>query len=126
MLKNSEFIFGIIASISILLYVSKYILHDLYPFLKNAKCKSKINKILPFLAKNNTFFISLALFFSSLHIYFNYSSKSIFDPGYLTLFLVVFLIIIKIFNRKFIDIKQYLTSVPYLLLVSLVVHICFR
>lgn len=126
MLKNYSTLFGIVAAISILLYSSKYILHDLYAFLKTNSAKAKVNKVLPFFAKNNTVFISISFIFASLHVYSNYHASSIFNSGYLTLFLVVFLIVVKVFNRKFIDLKQYLTLVPYLLLLSLIVHTCFR
>lgn len=126
MLETYKTLFGIIAAIFILLYSLKYILHDLYAFLKNKSLKAKVNKTLPFFAKNNTVFISLSFLFSSLHFYLNYSNSSIFNSGYLTLFLVVFLIMVKAFNRKFIDLKQYLLMAPYLLLLSLLVHICFR
>lgn len=126
MLENYKILFGIIAAISILLYTSKYILQDLYAFLKNKSLRSKVNKAIPFFAKSNTFFIVLSFLFSILHFYLNFSSASIFNSGYVTLFLVIFLILVKIFNRKFINLKTYLLMVPYLLLLSLMVHICFR
>lgn len=126
MLENYKILFGIIAAISVVLYSAKYILNDVYSFLKTNSAKSKINNLLPFFSKFNTFFILVAFVFSSLHFYLNFSSSSIFNSGYLTLFLVVFLIVVKVFNRKFIDLKQYLMMAPYLLLLSLVVHICFR
>ncbi len=118
--------FGIIATISIVLYTLKYILNDVYAFIKNNSIKAKINNLLPFLSKYNNLFILIALLFSSFHFYLNYQYTSLFNPGYLTLFLIISLSIISLFNKKFIKYKQYIITMPYLLLLSLVVHIFFR
>ncbi|MGL4797020.1 MAG: hypothetical protein ACRC1Y_03225 [Paraclostridium sp.] len=126
MLENYKILFGIIAAISVVLYSAKYILNDVYSFLKTNSAKARVNDLLPFFSKFNTIFILVAFVFSSLHFYLSFSSSSIFNSGYLTLFLVVFLITVKFFNRKFIDLKQYLVMIPYLLLLSIIVHICFR
>ena len=53
--------FGIIATISIILYTLKYILNDVYAFIKNNSIKAKINNLLPFLNKYNNLFILISL-----------------------------------------------------------------
>lgn len=118
--------FGIIATISIVLYTMKYILTDVYAFIKNNSIKAKINNLLPFLNKYNNLFILIALLFSSFHFYLNYHYTSLLNPGYLTIFLIISLVITIFFKKKFIKYKQYIITIPYLLLLSLFVHIFFR
>ena len=118
--------FGIIATISIILYTLKYILNDVYAFIKNNSIKAKINNLLPFLNKYNNLFILIALLFSSFHFYLNYHYTSLLNPGYLTIFLIIYLVITILFKKKFIKYKQYIITLPYLLLISLFVHIFFR
>ena len=118
--------FGIIATISIILYTLKYILNDVYAFIKNNSIKAKINNLLPFLNKYNNLFILIALLFSSFHFYLNYHYTSLLNPGYLTIFLIIYLVITILFKKKFIKYKQYIITIPYLLLLSLFVHIFFR
>ena len=118
--------FGIIATISIILYTMKYILTDVYAFIKNNSIKAKINNLLPFLNKYNNLFILIALLFSSFHFYLNYHYTSLLNPGYLTIFLIISLVITILFKKKFIKYKQYIITLPYLLLISLFVHIFFR
>lgn len=118
--------FGIIATISIVLYTMKYILTDVYAFIKNNSIKAKINNLLPFLNKYNNLFILIALLFSSFHFYLNYHYTSLLNPGYLTIFLIISLVITILFKKKFIKYKQYIITIPYLLLLSLFVHIFFR
>lgn len=118
--------FGIIATISIVLYTMKYILNDVYAFIKNNSIKAKINNLLPFLNKYNNLFILIALLFSSFHFYLNYHYTSLLNPGYLTIFLIISLVITILFKKKFIKYKQYIITLPYLLLISLFVHIFFR
>lgn len=118
--------FGIIATISIVLYTMKYILTDVYAFIKNNSIKAKINNLLPFLNKYNNLFILIALLFSSFHFYLNYHYTSLLNPGYLTIFLIISLVITILFKKKFIKYKQYIITLPYLLLISLFVHIFFR
>lgn len=118
--------FGIIATIFIVLYTMKYILTDVYAFIKNNSIKAKINNLLPFLNKYNNLFILIALLFSSFHFYLNYHYTSLLNPGYLTIFLIISLVITILFKKKFIKYKQYIITIPYLLLLSLFVHIFFR
>lgn len=118
--------FGIIATIFIVLYTMKYILTDVYAFIKNNSIKAKINNLLPFLNKYNNLFILIALLFSSFHFYLNYHYTSLLNPGYLTIFLIISLVITIFFKKKFIKYKQYIITIPYLLLLSLFVHIFFR
>lgn len=118
--------FGIIATIFIVLYTMKYILTDVYAFIKNNSIKAKINNLLPFLNKYNNLFILIALLFSSFHFYLNYHYTSLLNPGYLTIFLIISLVITIFFKKKFIKYKQYIITLPYLLLISLFVHIFFR
>lgn len=118
--------FGIIATIFIVLYTMKYILTDVYAFIKNNSIKAKINNLLPFLNKYNNLFILIALLFSSFHFYLNYHYTSLLNPGYLTIFLIISLVITILFKKKFIKYKQYIITLPYLLLISLFVHIFFR
>lgn len=118
--------FGIIATIFIVLYTLKYILTDVYAFIKNNSIKAKINNLLPFLNKYNNLFILIALLFSSFHFYLNYHYTSLLNPGYLTIFLIISLVITILFKKKFIKYKQYIITLPYLLLISLFVHIFFR
>ena len=94
--------FGIIATIFIVLYTMKYILTDVYAFIKNNSIKSKINNLLPFLNKYNNLFILIALLFSSFHFYLNYHYTSLLNPGYLTIFLIISLVITILFKKKFI------------------------
>lgn len=126
MLCNYDIFFQIISTIFIVLYSLKYILNDIYYFLKTNSEKAKVNKILPLLTKYNTLFILISFISSIFHIYCNYSYTTIFRPGYLILFLIIALIITKIFNKYFIKFKQYIDTLPYLLLLSLIIHICFR
>ena len=118
--------FGIIATIFIVLYTMKYILTDVYAFIKNNSIKAKINNLLPFLNKYNNLFILISLLFSSFHFYLNYHYTSLLNPGYLTIFLIISLVITILFKKKFIKYKQYIITLPYLLLISLFVHIFFR
>ena len=118
--------FGIIATIFIVLYTMKYILTDVYAFIKNNSIKSKINNLLPFLNKYNNLFILIALLFSSFHFYLNYHYTSLLNPGYLTIFLIISLVITILFKKKFIKYNQYIITLPYLPLISLFVHLFFR
>ena len=126
MFKNQEILFGVISSIFLLVHVSVYILQDIYLLINSKYLKSTINKILPTLTKLNTLSLILALGFMIPHIYYLKEQLTLFDTGYILLFLSILAIFTKInFLSKF-NIKQYSSIIAYLLTISLAVHIFFR
>lgn len=126
MFKNQEILFGVISSIFILIYVSIYILQDIYLLISSKYLKSTINKILPALNKLNTISLILALVFMMPHIYYFKKQLTSFDTGYILLFLLMIATFTKIhFLSKF-NIKQYSSIIAYLLTINLAVHIFFR
>ena len=126
MFKNQEIIFGIISSIFILLHASMYILQDLYLMINSRNLKSTINKILPTLNKLNKSTLILSLVFIIPHIYYVNLSLTTFDPGYLTLLLLMIAASAKLNFLKRFNLKQYSSIIAYLLTISLAVHIFFR
>ncbi|MBC6003778.1 MAG: hypothetical protein E7C86_03285 [Paeniclostridium sordellii] len=126
MFKNQEILFGVISSIFILIYVSIYILQDIYLLISSKYLKSTINKVLPALNKLNTISLILALVFMIPHIYYLREQLTSFDTGYILLFLLMIATFTKIhFLSKF-NIKQYSSIIAYLLTINLAVHIFFR
>ncbi|SCI77220.1 Uncharacterised protein [uncultured Clostridium sp.] len=126
MFKNQEILFGVISSIFILIYVSIYILQDIYLLINSKYLKSTINKILPALNKLNTISLILALVSMMPHIYYLREQLTSFDTGYILLFLLMIATFTKIhFLSKF-NIKQYSSIIAYLLTINLAVHIFFR
>ncbi|MFR9071379.1 MAG: hypothetical protein ACLVIU_13535, partial [Paraclostridium sp.] len=83
MFKNQEILFGVISSIFILIYVSIYILQDIYLLISSKCLKSTINKVLPALNKLNTISLILALVFMIPHIYYLREQLTSFDTGYI-------------------------------------------
>lgn len=126
MFETYEILFGILGLIFILLYTLQFILYDLYSFCNNNSIRVNINKIIPFFAKNNSLFLLLSFIFSVLHLIFYYSCSTLFNSGYLIVCIIILLLVSKAFSKKFMHLKIYLEKLPYLLLISLLVHIFFR
>ena len=73
MIKNYSLLFGIVASIFICLYLSMYILRNIYYYFENKSFRKFINKLLTYILKIQSFIINIGFnFFSTscnIHIY---------------------------------------------------------
>lgn len=126
MVKNQEVIFGIISAIFILIYSASYILSDIYLISSSKTLKANINKVLPTLSKLNTPSLLFSLAFLIPHIYKFESNFSIFDSSSVLLFVLFLATCTKLNFLNKLKLRQYSSTISYLLIISLAVHIFFR
>ena len=122
MIKNYSLLFGIVASIFICLYLSMYILRNIYYYFENKPFRKFINKLLPIFSKYNLLLLILALIFSLLHVIFIFTYTSIFNTGYIVLFILILIFKFTFFSSKNSNTNFILNILSYLLLLSLFVH----
>ncbi len=122
MIKNYSLLFGIVASIFICLYLSMYILRNIYYYFENKSFRKFINKLLPIFSKYNLLLLILALIFSLLHVIFIFIYTSIFNSGYIVLFILILIFKFTFFSSKNSNTNFILNILSYLLLLSLFVH----
>lgn len=122
MIKNYSLLFGIVASIFICLYLSMYILRNIYYYFENKSFRKFINKLLPIFSKYNLLLLILALISSLLHIIFIFTYTSIFNTGYIVLFILILIFKFTFFSSKNSNTNFILNILSYLLLLSLFVH----
>lgn len=124
MFKNYGLLFGIIALVFISLYLLMYILRNIYCNIENKTLRVLINKLLPILSKYNSLFLILGFINTLLHILYIYTSTSILNTGYVSLFILLLIIKFTFFSSNKYDRSYILNTFAYLLLFSLIIH-CF-
>lgn len=124
MFKNYGLLFGIIASVFISLYLLMYILRNIYYNFENKTLRVFINKLLPILSKYNSLFLILGFINTLLHVFYIFTSASILNTGYASLFILLLIIKFTFFSSKEYDHSYNLNIFSYLLLFSLIIH-CF-
>lgn len=124
MFKNYGLLFGIIALVFISLYLLMYILRNIYCNIENKTLRVLINKLLPILSKYNSLFLILGFINTLLHILYIFTSASILNTGYVSLFILLLIIKFTFFSSNKYDRSYILNTFAYLLLFSLIIH-CF-
>lgn len=124
MFKNYGLLFGIIALVFISLYLLMYILRNIYCNIENKTLRVLINKLLPILSKYNSLFLILGFINTLLHILYIFTSASILNTGYVSLFILLLIIKFTFFTSSKYDQSYILNTFAYLLLFSLIIH-CF-
>lgn len=124
MIKIYSLLFGIIASLSIFLYVFMYVLRNIYYYVRNNALRRFINKLLPFFSTYNSLFLILALICSLLHIIGIFIDSSIFNTGYVIFFILLITIKFNFFDTSKSNDDSRLNLFSYLLLFALIIH-CF-
>ena len=118
MVKIYSLLFGIIASVSI----SLYILRNIYYYFENKSLRRFINKLLPFFSKYNSLLLVLALVSSILHILGIFINTPILNTGYAVFFILLLVTKFTFFGSKNSNNSYILNVLSYLLLFALVIH----
>lgn len=122
MVKIYGLLFGIIASVFIFLYSFMYILRNIYYHFENKHLRIFINKILPLFSKYNSSLLVLALVSSLFHILCVFINTSIFNSGYVILFILLLITKFTFFKNKNSNNSYILNILSYLLLFALIIH----
>ena len=122
MFENYGLLFGIIASGFISRYLLMYILRNIYYSFENKTLRVFINKLLPILSKYNSLFLILGFISTLLHVFYIFTSASILNTGYASLFILFIIIKFTFFNSKEYNQNYKLNIFSYILLLSLIIH----
>ena len=122
MFENYGLLFGIIASGFISLYLIMYIIRNIYYSFENKTLRVFINKLLPILSKYNSLFLILGFISTLLHVFYIFTSTSILNTGYASLFILFIIIKFTFFNSKEYNQNYKLNIFSYILLLSLIIH----